>query len=53
MCVCACVFSHSVTSNSFATPWTVACQATVGPGGLLFMGSQRVGHNRVTKHIHI
>jgi len=25
-CMCVCVWSHSVTSDSFATPWTVARQ---------------------------
>ena len=30
VCVCVCVsFSCSVVSNSFATPWTVACQTPV------------------------
>ena len=30
VCVCECVFvvfSHSAVSDSFVTPWTVACQA--------------------------
>ena len=26
--VCVCVFSHSAVSDSFVTPWTVACQAS-------------------------
>ena len=26
------LFSHSVVSNSFATPWTVACQASLSKG---------------------
>ena len=30
--VCACVLSCSVVSNSFATPWTVACQAPLSIG---------------------
>ena len=31
----ACVFCHSIVSDSFTTPWTVACQAS------LFMGFSR------------
>ena len=31
VCVCVCV-SHSVMSNSFATPWTVAYQASLAHG---------------------
>ena len=30
VCVCECVFvvfSHSAVSDSFVTPWTIACQA--------------------------
>ena len=30
--VCACVLSHSVMSDSFATSWTVTCQATLSMG---------------------
>ena len=38
VCVCVCVyarvcsFSHSVVSNSFATPWTIAHQAPLSIG---------------------
>ena len=32
------LFSHSVVSNSFATPWTVACRTP------LFMGFSRQGY---------
>ena len=28
ICLCVCVFSHSAVSDSFVTPWTVACQAS-------------------------
>ena len=32
---CFCLFSYSVMSDSFATPWTIACQAS------LYMGFSR------------
>ena len=32
MCVCVCVLSCSVVSDSFATPWTVACQTPLSMG---------------------
>ena len=32
ICVCLCVFSCSVMSNSFETPWTVACQVPLSEG---------------------
>ena len=32
VCVCVCVFSCSVVSNSFAIPWTAACQAPLSMG---------------------
>ena len=32
VCVCVCMLSHSVTSNSFATPWTSVHQAPLSMG---------------------
>ena len=32
VCVCVCALSHSVVSNSFVTPWTVACHAPLSMG---------------------
>ena len=32
LCVCVCVHVRSVMSDSFATPWTVDCQALLSMG---------------------
>ena len=41
---------QEMATHSSILAWEIS--RTEEPGGLQFMGSQRVGHNSVTEHIH-